>query len=59
MELTGLVVTAGLLEGPELELLRKQLEEIRERFEKRSDSLNGMAQAIGQDAPEFDRCFAE
>lgn len=59
MELTGFGIIPGLQEDPKLELLRKQLEVIRERFEKRSDSLNDMAQRNGQDSPEFDCYFAE
>ena len=46
-------------EGPQLELLRKRLEEFEDRFDKCSYSLNDLAQRVGQDAPEFERRFAD
>jgi hypothetical protein len=59
MELGRLAHMSALHEGPELELLRKQLEEFEDQFDKCSDFLNEMAQRVGQDSPEFDHGFAE
>lgn len=59
MELARLKAESKMDGGSELEQLQKRRVELGEMFNQGCDLLNDLSQRVGQDSPDFDRCFAE